>query len=158
MRPLSVGSAAPPFELTLKPGEAPLRLADYQGEKPVVLLFFPLAFSSVCTTELRQAAQEYASWKELGTEIVGISVDSPFVNQKFAEECEAPFPIVSDFNRTVVTAYGVRNDDFFGMEGVSNRAAFVVDREGRVVYSWMSEDASVLPDFPAIREAVKACS
>lgn len=158
MRPLSVGSAAPPFALTLKPGEAPLRLADYQGEKPVVLLFFPLAFSSVCTSEFRQAAQEYESWKALGTEIVGISVDSPFVNQKFADECGAPFPIVSDFNRTAVTAYGVRNDNFFGMEGVSNRAVFVVDREGKVAYSWMTEDASVLPDFQAIRAAVKACS
>lgn len=153
--PLSVGEPAPDFALPLKPGEAPLRLSDYRGEQPVVLLFFPLAFSGVCTEEMRRVADDYARWRELGAEVIGVSVDSPFVNQRFAEECDLPFPLVSDFNRQAVEAYGVRNEDFFGLEGVANRSAFVIDREGTVAYSWMSRDASVLPDLEEIGRALE---
>lgn len=152
--PLDVGEKAPEFALPLKPGEAPLRLSDYLGEKPVVLLFFPLAFSGVCTEEMRLVAEDYDRWRDLDAEVIGISVDSPFVNQKFAEECGAPFPILSDFNREAVDDYDVKNPDFFGLEGVANRSAFVVDRSGTVVYSWMSDDAAVLPDFDQIRRVV----
>lgn len=154
--PLAVGTPAPDFTLPLAPGEAPLRLADYRGQKTVVLLFFPLAFSGVCTTEICTAIENYSQWANLGAEVIGISVDSPFVNQKFAKECEAPFPIVSDFNKEVITAYEVKCDDYFGLRGVAHRAAFVIDAEGRIVYSWMTEDSSQLPDFDAIRSAVKA--
>ena len=153
--PLAPGTPAPDFALPLVPGEAPLRLSDYRGEKPIVLLFFPLAFSSVCTEEMVRTAKEYGRWTDLEAEIVGISVDSVFVNRKFAEECRAPFPIVSDFNRETITAYGVRNDDFYGMKGVSNRAAFVVDRQGVIAYAWMSEDAEVMPPFDEIETALK---
>ncbi len=153
--PLTVGEQAPDFELPLKPGEAPLRLSDYRGEKPVVLLFFPLAFSPACSKEFSTLANGYGEWKELDAEIIGISVDSPFVTQKFAQEVGAQFPIVSDFNKTVTDAYGVRCQDFFGLEGVANRSCFVLDRDGKVVYSWMSEDSGVMPDFGAIRDAVR---
>lgn len=152
---LNPGTHAPDFELVLKAGEAPLRLADYRGEKPVVLLFFPLAFSSQCTAEIAATVQRYDEWSDLGAEVLGISVDSAFVNQKFASECGAPFPILSDFNREAVTAYDVRNDDFFGMKGVANRAAFVVDRQGVVAYAWESDDPDVLPPFGEIEAAVK---
>lgn len=152
---LTAGDAAPGFALPLKPGEAPLRLDDYRGEKPVVLLFFPLAFSETCTNEVRLVAEDYRSWRDLDAEVIGISVDSPFVNQKFAEETGAPFPILSDFNRTATDAYGVRDDDFYGLEGVSKRAAFVVDRQGEIAYAWCSDDASVLPPFDEIRRAVR---
>jgi peroxiredoxin len=153
--PLDPGTRAPAFELTLIPGEAPLRLDDYKGIRPVVLLFFPLAFSSVCTKEMEWIAQEYERWHALEAEVIGISVDSAFVNRRFAAELEAPFPIVSDFNKEATTAYDVRNDDYFGMKGVSNRSAFVIDREGVIVYSWMSEDSSVLPPFDDIAIAVR---
>lgn len=156
--PLSVGETAPDFALPLVPGEAPLRLSDYRGHRPVVLLFFPLAFSGVCTEEMTLVAEDYERWTDLDAEMIGVSVDSPFVNQRFAEECGAPFPIVSDFNRTTVDDYGVRNDDYFGLVGVANRSAFVIDREGTVVYSWMSVDSSVLPDFDAVRSALEECS
>lgn len=153
--PLSEGETAPDFALPLEPGEAPLRLSDYRDQKPVVLLFFPLAFSGVCTKEMRLVAEDYDRWRSLDAEVVGVSVDSPFVNRKFAEETGAPFPIVSDFNREATDAYGVRDDDFYGLEGVSKRAAFVVDREGEIAYAWCSDDASVLPDFDAIEAAVE---
>lgn len=152
---LSVGDTAPDFALPLKLGEAPLRLSDYRGEKPVVLLFFPLAFSPTCTDEFSAMAEDYRRWKELGAEIIGVSVDSPFVTQKFAADCGADFPIVSDFNRTATEAYEVLNEDFFGLRGVAHRSAFVLDRQGTVVYSWMSEDASKLPPFDEIRQALE---
>lgn len=151
---LSVGDPAPDFALPLKPGEAPLRLSDYQGEKPVVLLFFPLAFSPRCSDEFQAASEAYEDWKALGAEVIGVSADSPFVTQKFAAECGAPFPIVSDFNRSAINDFGVLNEDFFGLEGVAYRSAFVLDREGTVAYSWVSEDASKLPPFDQIREAL----
>jgi glutaredoxin-dependent peroxiredoxin len=156
--PLEVGTLAPDFTLPLAPGEAPLRLADYRGQKSVVLLFFPLAFSDVCTEEICAAAENYSDWTELGAEVIGISVDSPFVNRKFARECGAPFPIVSDFNKETITAYGVRCDDYFGLKGVANRAACVVDRHGRIAWFWMDEDSSKLPDFEALKEAVRKAS
>ena len=153
---LAPGSLAPDFALTLRPGEAPLRLADYRDEKVVVLLFFPLAFSSLCTLEMEDMARGYETWKALGAEILGVSVDSGFVNQRFTEETGAPFPILSDFNREAVTAYGVRNDDYFGMRGVADRSAFVVDREGRIAYSWTTDDPDEMPPYDQIEEAVRS--
>ena len=147
---LDVGAIAPDFELPLKIGEPPIRLSDYRDGKPVVLLFFPLAFSSVCTAEMCTVAENYSSWQGLDVEVIGISVDSPFVNQKFAEDCNAAFPIVSDFNKSASEAYGVLYDEFVGLKGVSKRAAFVVDKDGRIRYAWVSDDPKVTPDFDAI--------
>lgn len=154
--PPEIGDPAPDFALPLKPGEAPLRLSDYRGQRKVVLLFFPLAFSSTCTEEMCAVAESYGRWTELDAEVVGISVDSPFVNRRFAEECACPFPVVSDFNREASEAYGVLYRDYHGLRGVSKRAAFVVDREGRVAYAWVSDDASRLPPFAEIREAARS--
>lgn len=156
MTPLAVGSIAPDFELQRKIGEPPFKLSASRGESSVVVLFFPLAFSGVCTTEMCQVAEDYSRWQELGAEVVGISVDSPLVNHRFSEATGATFPILSDFNKQTITDYGVRNDDFFGLQGVANRSAFVIDPEGIVRYAWTSEDASVLPDFEAIKEALTA--
>ena len=147
---LDVGAVAPDFELPLKLGEPPIRLAEYKGEKPVGLLFFPLAFSSVCTTVMCTVAENYSAWQDLNAEVIGISVDSPFVNQKFADDCNAPFPIVSDFNKTASEAYGVLYEEFAGLKGVSKRAAFVVGSDGRISYAWVSEDPAIMPDFDAI--------
>jgi glutaredoxin-dependent peroxiredoxin len=152
----AVGTSAPEFSLTHQIGQPQVRLADAVAQGPVVLLFFPLAFSGVCTTEICAVAEDWSTWESLGAQVFGISIDSPFVNARFAESCSAPFPILSDFNREAATAYGVRNDDFFGMKGVANRAAFVIDGAGVIQWAWMSEDPSVLPDFEAIRGAVKA--
>jgi len=151
---LRPGEPAPDFALPLVPGEAPLRLSDYRGERAVVLLFFPLAFSPVCTEELCTVAEQYDRWTELEAEVVGISVDSPFVNRRFAEEWGIPFPVVSDFNREVSGRYDVLYEEFYGLEGVSKRAAFVVDREGRIAYAWVTDDAGELPPLDAVREAV----
>lgn len=151
----SPGAAAPDFALPLRPGEAPLRLSDYQGSRNVVVLFIPLAYSGVCTEELCRVQEDLAAWGGLDAAVVAISVDSPFVNQRFARDYGLEFPILSDFNREAMTAWGVRNDDFFGMRGVAHRSVFVVDREGRVAYAWMTEDADILPDFEAVRSVLE---
>ena len=150
----AVGSPAPDFSLA--PGPVPDRvtLSQHRGE-PVVLLFFPLAFSGVCTAEMCRMAEDWSRWAEVGARVLGISVDSPFVNRKFAEETKVPFPLLSDFNKDASSAYGVLYADYFGMRGVAKRAAFVIDGEGTIRYAWVGED-SVLPDFDEIFAAVKA--
>lgn len=154
--PLQIGDRAPAFSLVHRIGQDPVNLERLLAEGPVVVFFYPLAFSSVCTDEV--CALEAASKNpdaSLPAQVVGISVDSPFVNARFAEATGASFPLLSDFNRDVATAYGVRNDDFFGMRGVANRSAFVIDADGVVRYAWVSEDPAVLPDLDEIRAALR---
>lgn len=151
---LSVGTEAPLFELPLFPGEAPLRLEDYRGEKAVVLLFFPLAFSPACVDEFCSVRDIHDRLKAKGAEVLGISVDSPFVNRLFTKEIGAEFPILSDFNKDVSAAYGVLNNDYFGMKGVADRSAFVVSPDGTITYAWTTKDSSVLPDLATILAAL----
>lgn len=153
---LTVGDAAPDFELVWKIGTDPVRRSVHQGGEPLVVLFFPLAFSSVCTDEICAVAEDASTYSKLGAKLVGISVDSPFVNARFAESCGAEFPILSDFNTEAAAAFGVRNADFFGMDGVADRSAFVIDGEGIIRYAWTSDDPGVIPDFDAIKAAVQA--
>lgn len=150
----AVGSVAPDFALPAVPGPDRVRLSDHRGET-VLLLFFPLAFSGVCTEEMCHLAEDWSRWEEAAATVLGISVDSPFVTRRFAEETGVPFPILSDFNRDASEAWGVLYPDFFGLEGVSKRSAFVVDGEGRVAYAWVSEDADVMPPFEEILGAVR---
>ena len=154
--PLASGTRAPDFTLTYRVGSPPVHLATELERGPVVLLFFPLAFSPTCTEQICAVAESWGAWSDLGCTVLGISVDSPWVNDRFARECGAEFPILSDFNREVATAWGVRNDDFFGMRGVANRAAFVIDRERVIRWAWEAEDAALLPDLDTIREAVQS--
>jgi peroxiredoxin len=158
LSPLTPGTQAPEFALEFRPRKPRVKLADYRGKKPVVLLFFPVAFSAVCTDEMCTVAESYARWEKLDAEVLGISVDSPYANEQFAEHCGATFPILSDFNRDVIRAYGVLNPDFHGLKDVAYRSAFVIDREGKVAYSWASEDASVMPPFEEIHAAVEAAA
>lgn len=151
---LQVGDQAPGFTLPARPRET-ISLRDFQGKQPVVLLFFPLAFSSVCTRELCTVADDYAAYRELGAQVLGISVDSPYVNQKFAEECRAEFPILSDFNKEVIDLYGVRREELGGLRGVANRAAFVIDASGEVVYRWVTDNPGDFPPLEEIKDAVK---
>lgn len=120
-----------------------------------MLLFFPLAYSSVCTTELCTIRDRWGEFAALDTRVFGISVDSPFVTARFRRDERVPFPLLSDFNREASRAYGVLYDDFYGLEGVSKRAVFVIGTDGIVHMAWVSEDADVEPDYDAIREALR---
>ena len=153
---LRPGDPAPEFSLPPGPGPDRVTLSEFQGKDNVVLLFFPLAFSSVCHDELCQVAERWPEAETLGARVLAISVDSPFVVQRFAEETGVSFPILSDFNKEAITAYDVKYEDFFGSHGVAKRSAFVVDKAGTVRYAWVTEDADVLPYFAAIREVVEA--
>lgn len=153
---LSVGEQAPEFRLFFRPKEPAVRLSDFLERGPVVLLFFPLAFSSTCTEEMCAVAESYGAWEAVDAQVLGVSVDSPWVNVRFARECGAPFPILSDFNRTASRAYGVMYDEFHGLEGVSKRAAFVIDPKGKVAYAWVRDDAGVMPPLEEIRQVVGA--
>lgn len=152
--PLRPGDPAPDFSLAPGPGPDRVTLSEHRDRDNVVLLFFPLAFSSVCRDELCQVGEVWPDASELGARVLAISVDSPFVVQEFARETGAGFPILSDFNKEAMTAYDVKYDEFFGMHGVAKRSAFVIDKTGTVRYAWVTDDAGQLPDFDAIREVV----
>lgn len=151
---LNVGDLAPDFSLPAAPGPDRVSLSSFRGDRNVVILFFPLAFSSVCTDEICRVAEDYSGLSDLDAEVLGISVDSPFVTQKFAQETGADFPILSDFNKKAIYAYDVVYEEFFGLNGVAKRSAFVVDRDGVIRYEWVSEDAGVEPDYDEIRKVL----
>jgi peroxiredoxin len=150
---IQAGDKAPPFTLPDRPGNE-IDVGERIGQRPVVLLFFPLAFSGVCTTEMCTMRDDWSQWGDLDADVFGISVDSPFVNAKFREENDVPFPLLSDFNKRVAADYGVLYEEFFGLQGVAKRSAFVIGTDGTVVYQWVTEDSGVEPDYGAVREAV----
>lgn len=150
---LQAGQRAPDFTLQREPKQM-VSLEDYVGKQPVVLLFFPLAYSGVCTEELCGVGEDYSAYRALGAEVLGISVDSPFANQKFAADYKLPFPLLSDFNKEAIRAYGTYREDLIGLKGVSNRAAFVIDADGTIAYAWMSENPADMPPFSEIKKAL----
>ena len=154
MKQLSVGSEAPDFSLLRDLKEDPVSLSQHRGE-PVVLMFVPLAFSGVCTEELCHVGENWAEWGSLGAAVYGISIDSPFVNTRWAEDMGVPFPVLSDFNKEAATAYGVLHEELAGLRGIAKRSVFVVDRDGIVSYAWVSDDPGVLPPFDEILGAVR---
>ena len=153
----AVGDKAPAFELPAAPGE-PIDVGSAFGNGPVVLLFFPLAFSPVCTEEFCTIRDDWSAWQDMGATVYGISIDSPFVAQKFAEAEQLPFQLLSDFNKDVAASYGALHEDLMGMKGVAKRAAFVIDGDGVIAYAWVSDDPRVQVDFEAIKSALTTCS
>ncbi|MEY4778086.1 MAG: hypothetical protein RIS13_834 [Bacteroidota bacterium] len=147
------GQMAPGFSL-FNTEKNKVSLADYKG-KNLVILFFPLAFTGVCTTELCTVRDNLNVYTSLNADVVGISVDSLFSLGKFKEEQQYNFPLLSDFNKETSQAYGAFYDEFvLDMKGVARRAAFVVDKDGMVQYAEVLESAGDLPNFDAIKEAL----
>ena len=147
------GQAAPDFSL-FNTEKNKVALTDYKG-KNLVILFFPLAFTGVCTTELCSVRDNLNVYTGLNAEVVGISVDSLFALGKFKEEQQFNFPLLSDFNKSTAKAYGAFYDEFvLDMQGVAKRAAFVVDKDGIVQYAEVLESAGDLPNFDAIKAAL----
>jgi len=151
---LQPGSAAPQFTL-YNTEKKQISLADFKGKK-VILHFFPLAFTSVCTVQLCTTRDNFGYYEGLNAVVLGISVDSLFTLAKFKEENNLQFDLLSDFNKEVSTAYGALYSDWaFDMKGVSKRSAFVIDEEQNIVYAEVLESAGDLPNFEAIDASVK---
>ncbi|MDH7462331.1 peroxiredoxin [Chitinophagaceae bacterium 26-R-25] len=152
------GTKAPNFTL-YDSEKKKVSLHDFDG-KNVVLLFFPFAFSSVCTKELCSIRDDIGNYGNLNAQILGISVDSLYSLDKFRKEQQLNFPLLSDFNKEVSKAYDVLYEVFpaFEMKGVSKRAAFVINKDGLIVYSEAKEVPSELPDFESIKAALQAAA
>ncbi len=152
---LKVGDLAPDFTL-VSDEKQEVSLSSFKGSN-VVLLFFPLAFTGVCTAELCSVRDDIAFYNNTNAKVLGISVDSPFTLEKFKAEQNINFPLLSDFNKTASTAYGSIYESFaFGMQGVSKRSAFVLNAEGEVKYAEVLENAGEVPNFEAIQATLKS--
>ncbi len=150
---ISVGQAAPDFTL-FSSEKTKVSLADFKG-KNVLLLFFPQAFTSVCTAELCSVRDNMQAYANLNVQALGISVDSVFTLAKFKEDQHYNFPLLSDFNKTVSSSYGSLYADWIlDMKGVSKRSAFLIDREGVIRYAEVLENPGEQPNFQAIQEAI----
>lgn len=152
---LQTGQQAPEFTLR-DSDKQEVTLSNYRG-KNVVLLFFPLAFTGVCTAELCALRDNMTAYNNLNAQVLAVSVDSLFTLDKFKQEQGFTFPLLSDFNKDVSEAYGSVYEDFaFGMKGVSKRSAFVMDKEGVIRYAEVLEDAGKVPDFDAVQNILKS--
>ncbi len=151
---MNIGDKAPEFKLVTTAMKS-ITNKDFK-DKNVVLLFFPLAFTSVCTQEMCVASDDMNAYKDLDAEIIGVSVDSPFVLQKFGEENNIGFTLASDFDRSASKAFDTLfEDDFLGLTGFSKRSAYVIDKEGALRYA-ETTDGKSLPDFDKIKETLKS--
>jgi len=150
---LPIGIKAPDFTLKSKnvAGLADITLSTNFGKKNTLLLFFPLAFTSVCTSEMCDISNGLGGYSDLGAEVIGISVDSPFAQEAWAQKERIGITLASDLNKTVTKAYGVEFPGLAGIGDTSARAAFVVDREGVIQYSEQTPTPKDLPNFEAIK-------
>jgi glutaredoxin-dependent peroxiredoxin len=149
---VDVGSKAPDFTLTNQDRQ-PVTLSGQRG-KPVVLAFFPAAFSSVCTKELCTFRDSMAKLGEAKAQVYGISVDTFFTLKAFQDHEKLTFPLLSDFNKQVIRDYGVFNEDMIGLKGIAKRAVFVIDKAGIVRHREVLEDARNEPDYDKVFSAL----
>jgi peroxiredoxin len=151
---LHIGDTAPDFSL-VDTERKERTLKEFAGQK-VVLVFYPGAFTSVCTKELCTFRDSLVQFNTLKARVLGISVDGPFANAAFAAENHLQFPLLSDYSRNVSKAYGGVHDDFAGLQGysVSKRAVFVLDEKGKVLYLWVSENPGAEPKYDEVLKAL----
>lgn len=154
---LATGTKAPDFTLKTKNADGlhDITLSENFGSKKTVLLFFPLAFTSVCVEEMCTVNSGLQAYRDLNAAVYGISVDSPFSLEKMSLVDNLQFPLLSDFNKDVSAAYDVLYEELLGFKGVSKRSAFVIDEEGTIIYSESSDDPKVVPNFEAIKTALR---
>lgn len=152
---LTNGNTAPNFELTNTSGRK-VTLDDLieEGDGDILLMFFPLAFSSVCTDELCTMRDNMKLYNSLETTVAGISIDSFFTLKEFKKANNLNFTLLSDFNKEASKAYDVLYEEFFGMRGVSKRASFIINSDKEITFAEVLEDSSKLPDFKAIQKAL----
>ena len=154
--PISVGSKAPDFILKSKQasGLVDVKLSNNFGKKNTVLLFFPLAFTSVCTMEMCDITAGFGAYSGLNADVIGISVDSPFALEAWAQKEKIGITLASDLNKEVTQKYGVLFPMLAGVGDTAARAAFVIDKNGVVQYSEQTPTPKDLPNFEAVKAAL----
>ncbi|MEM3670382.1 MAG: peroxiredoxin [Thermoprotei archaeon] len=132
-----------------------VKISDYKG-KPLVLAFYPGAFTGVCTKEMCTFRDSLSKFNSVGATVIGISVDPPFSLKAFKEQNKINFPLLSDYNREAVKAYGVAAGDFAGLKGytAAKRSVFILDKEGKIAYKWVTENPGVEPDYAEVQKVV----
>ena len=143
-----VGSKAPDFTLTNQDRQ-PVTLSEQRG-RPVVLAFFPAAFSSVCQKEMCTFRDSMARLGTANAQVYGVSVDTFFTLKAFQDQQKLNFPLLSDFNKQAIRDYGVFNEDMIGLKGIAKRAVFVIDKDGIVRHREVLEDARNEPDYEKV--------
>ena len=143
------------FELVAHDGEA-VKLSEKLQEGPVVLAFFPAAFTGVCTAEMCEFRDTLKQFEDLNANVFGVSVDIRFSLAEFAKQQDLNFPLLSDFNKEVISALGVRDDNFIGMKGVAKRSVFVVKPDFTVAYQWVADNPGQRPDLDEVRKALSS--
>src|SRR6201981_3710618 len=156
--PLAVGAKAPDFTLPTKTSDGPkqVTLSENFGKRNTLLEFFPMAFTSTCTTEMCGISSDLSAYAEMNAAVYGISGDNPFAQEAWARKEGITVPLLSDYEHQVAKAYGVMYDSFLpqmnlGMGGVSKRSAFIIDKNGVIQYAESNDDARQLPNFDKIK-------
>lgn len=154
--PLAVGTKAPDFTLKSKAADGlkDIKLSDYAGRQ-LVILFFPLAYTGVCTQEMCDQTSGLAEYEQLGASVVAISVDSPFAQEAWAKANQIKVTLASDLNKTVIKAYDVVFPMLAGVGDTAARAAFVVGKDGVIKYAEQTPTPKDLPNFVAIKQALR---
>lgn len=155
---VSTGDTAPDVSATIANGEVEaFELSDHLGDGPVVLAFFPGAFTPPCSNEMVALQDHLDGFEDAGATLLGLSADSAFSLNAFRDEHDLAFDLVSDMDRDAIEAYGVRIDiEDLGLLGVANRSVFVLDDEGTVTYDWIADDPTNEPDYEELLEAVRS--
>jgi len=151
----NIGEKAPDFELP-DADMKPHKLSDYRGKK-TILAFFPAAESPVCTAEMCALRDSLDQLRDLGANVVGISVDGPFANKFFIQNRHLNFPVLSDYKRDVIRKYGIVMKDLGGLKeyNAAKRSVFILDENGSVIYRWVSDNPLVEPNYDEIKDTLK---
>lgn len=152
---VETGSTAPDFTAPLANGDVEeFSLSENLSDAPIVLAFFPGAFTSVCTDEMCTFDERLSNFEELNATIYGISVDTPFSLNEFRKQNDLSFGMISDSNKDIIDKYNVRMDfDSMGYYGVAKRSIFVIDSNGKITYDWVSDDPGVEPNYQKIENS-----
>ncbi|MGQ4554978.1 redoxin domain-containing protein [Halobellus sp. GM3] len=153
----TIGDEAPNFRATLADGDvSAFELDDALGEGPVVLAFFPGAFTPPCTSEMGALQDHLDEFRDAGATVYGVSADSPLSQNVFREREGLEFGLISDMGRSAIDKYGLEIDiDDLGLIGVANRAVFIVDDDGTVAYDWIADDPTNEPDYEELLSEVR---
>jgi peroxiredoxin len=151
----NIGDSAPDFELP-DPDMKPVKLSDFRGKK-ADLAFFPAAESPVCTAEMCALRDSLDQLRDLGANVIGISVDGPFANKFFVQNRHLNFPVLSDYKRDVIRKYGIVMNNLGSLKDydAAKRSVFILDENGRIIYRWVSDSPLVEPSYDEIKDVLK---